>query len=299
MSHRSALLIVNQKSREGETDLGQITTLLRSHDLELIEAVSDHPHQVSALIRQHRGGVDSVILGGGDGTLNAAASALLETGLPLGILPLGTANDLARTLGIPLEVEAACEVIATGYRRPINLGTLNDRYFFNVAHIGLGVQVSRQLTSEIKSQWGVLAYFHSLLMAYKQNRPFRATIEYDDQRTRISSIEIAVGNGRHYGGGMTIAADATITDDHLYLYSIKPIGLWSMIRLAPTLRSGPQRSEEGIELLKAREIKIRTRRVMEVYADGESMTHTPVHFRVLVNALSVYVPEPSTAVAEE
>lgn len=299
MSRRSALLIVNQKSREGETGLGQIAELLNA--IDLIEAVSHHPSQVSELIRQHRKDVDSVILGGGDGTLNAAVGALLETGLPLGILPLGTANDLARTLAIPLELEGACRVIAEGHRRRINLGTLNDRYFFNVAHIGLGVQVSRQLSREIKSQWGVFAYFHSLFMAFKQNRPFRATIEYDDQRTRVRSIEIAVGNGRHYGGGMTIAADATITDDHLYLYSIKPVGLWNMIRLAPALRMGPQRSEEAIELLKAREISIRTRRPMEVYADGESMTHTPVQFRVLVNALLVYAPEhpPTTVVAEE
>lgn len=299
MARRSALLIVNQKSREGETGLEQIAELLNA--IDLIEAVSHHPGQVSELIRQHQKDVDSVILGGGDGTLNAAVGALLETGLPLGILPLGTANDLARTLAIPLELEGACRVIAEGHRRRINLGTLNDCYFFNVAHIGLGVQVSRQLSREIKSQWGVFAYFHSLLMAFKQNRPFRATIEYDNQRIRVRSIEIAVGNGRHYGGGMTIAAEATITDDHLYLYSIKPVGLWNMIRLAPALRMGPQRSEEAIELLKAREISIRTRRPMEVYADGESMTHTPVHFRVLVNALSVYAPEhtPTTAVAEE
>ncbi len=292
MSPQQALLIVNRKSRNGQTDLSAGLTLLKDRGLTLEEAFVDQPESIPELIRRHREKVDMIIVAGGDGTLNAAAEAVVESGLPLGILPMGTANDLARTLGIPTELPEACVVIAEGHTLAIDVGWVNGVYYFNVAHIGLGVRVTHQLSAEVKARWGVFGYLHSILKAFRENRAFRAHITFDNRHRRTRSIEIAVGNGRHYGGGMTIAEEATIYDRQLYLYSLKPLSLWKLITLAPALRSGRYVGQDGVELLKAQEIIIRTRKPMPIDTDGELRTRTPARFRVVPAALSVYVPEP-------
>jgi YegS/Rv2252/BmrU family lipid kinase len=277
-----------------------IAELLKSHGVDAIEASTNDCDDIKAAIHRYRENVDSIILGGGDGTFNAAAGVLAEVDLPVGILPMGTANDLARTLGIPVDLSEACQVIGEGRQYRIDLGRVNDGYFFNVAHIGLGVQVARDLSSDIKSRWGVFGYFHVLLTAFKKNRPFRARIEFDGHQTNLRSIQIAVGNGRHYGGGMVVAATATISDHRLHLYSIKPLNVWGMIRLAPVLRGGPQKNQQQeIDLFDAQEFTIHTPKPMAVYADGEQMTFTPVRFRVLKEAVAVYVPQHTPVITEE
>jgi hypothetical protein len=110
------------------------------------------------VIRRYQQQIDLVIVGGGDGTLNATIEAIIETQLPLGILPLGTANDLARTLAIPNSLPEACQIIASGNLRRIDLGSVNGKYFFNVASLGLSVKITQQLTKEIKRRWGIFAY---------------------------------------------------------------------------------------------------------------------------------------------
>jgi YegS/Rv2252/BmrU family lipid kinase len=292
VSLKQALLVINRKSRSGQTDLSAGLDLLKDRGLTVKEAVVDQPESIPELIRQHREKVDRIIVAGGDGTLNAAAEAMIEIGLPLGILPIGTANDLARTLGIPTELPEACAVIAEGYTHAIDVGWVNGVYYFNVAHIGLGVQVTHQLSAEVKARWGILGYLHGIFKAFQENRAFRAHITFDNRHRRTKSIEIAIGNGRHYGGGMTIAEEATIYDHQLYLYSLKPLSLWKLITLAPALRSGRYAGQDGVELLKAQEITIRTRKPMSIDTDGELRTHTPAHFRVIPAALSVYVTEP-------
>src|SRR3712207_6143705 len=124
MSQR-ALLLVNRHARQGQGSLDQAAGQLRDLGLQITEEPISKARRPSDLIRAYRGRVDLVIVGGGDGTLNAAVDGLVDAQLPLGILPLGTANDLARTLGIPTDLAAACQVIAAGQRRQIDLGWVN------------------------------------------------------------------------------------------------------------------------------------------------------------------------------
>lgn len=290
MSASRDLLIVNRKSREGDTDLGAALASLRATGVELIEVYPEHPGEAVDLIREHRGRIDRVLIGGGDGTISATAPALLGTGLPLGILPLGTANDLARTLGIPTELPAACDVIAHGERHRIDLGRVNGVYFFNVAHIGFAVKVTHHLSHETKRRWGVIGYAHGAWRALRANRSFRVEVLGEGRRTRLRSIQISVGNGRHYGGGLTIAEDARIDDHRLDLYSIAPQTVWSLLRLAPALRRGTHGRREDVLLMRGRAFEVRTRRRMPVATDGELTTHTPANFDLLPDAIEVFVP---------
>jgi diacylglycerol kinase (ATP) len=224
--NRRALLLVNRHSRQGEKGLPQAISCLEQLGIELIEESTEHFHHLAEVIHQYKHQVDLVIVGGGDGTLNAAVDGLVETQLPLGILPLGTANDLARTLGIPTSLPEACKIIANGEIRRIDLGWVNGKYFFNVASLGLSVKITQKLTKEVKQRWGVLAYAATALQVIWESRPFSANINANGQSISVKTVQIAVGNGRYYGGGMAVVHDATIDDQSLDLYSLEIKHWW-------------------------------------------------------------------------
>jgi diacylglycerol kinase (ATP) len=285
-----ALLIINNKSRSGSSDIQIAIDRLKSRGIDIIEGRPERSDHIAKLIHQYRGDVDCVIIGGGDGSMNAAASALVETQLPLGVLPMGTANDLARTLNIPADIEQAFDIIADGVLHRIDLGSVNGRYFFNVANIGLGVHVMRHLSPELKQRWGIFSYARGLIKAIRSFRPFHAEIICDDRARRMRTIQIAVGNGRYYGGGMTVSAQACIDDGRFFLYSLEPLSLWEMLKSAPAFRTGRFENRGPVDIDQGRDIEITTRKPMPVTADGELVTFTPVKFKLLANAIDVFVP---------
>lgn len=290
MSHR-ALLLVNRHARHGQKRVTEAIEKLKKLGLDLQEESTDHPQHLTELVRRYQNQVDLVIIGGGDGTLNAAVEALVEAQLPLGILPLGTANDLARTLEIPTSLLDACEIIAKGQVRRIDLGWVNGKHFFNVASMGLSVQITERLTKETKRRWGVFAYAIAALQAISKARPFRAEIQLDGETIRVKTVQIAVGNGRYYGGGMTVVHDATIDDQRLDLYSLELQHWWQFIALLPAMRRGRHAALRGVRTLCGQEIKVYTKKPRSINTDGEITTHTPAEFRVIPQALAVLVPQ--------
>jgi diacylglycerol kinase (ATP) len=289
LSGPSALVLINQGSRQGEADLRPALDVLRRALVEVIEVSSDDHRRLQQALAEHRDEVDRVVVGGGDGTLNAILDPLIETRLPLGILPLGTANDLARTLDLPSDLAGAAAVVAAGRTRQIDVGCVNGKHFFNVASLGLSTQVARELTRETKRRWGVLGYPIALWRAVHKRRSFRADIRCDEVRRRLHSIQIWIGNGRHFGGGMTIAANARIDDGRLDLVSLAPRSFWQLILSSARLRWG-HRHDERMRHWRGTEIEIRTRRPMAINTDGEVTTQTPADVRILPKAISVYVP---------
>lgn len=286
---RRALLLVNRSSRRGQESASEVVKQLQQ-DFHVVEESTEHPREISHLIRQHRHQVDLVIVGGGDGTLNAAIEGLMDTQLPLGIIPLGTANDLARTLGIPKSVSEACQIIANGQVKRIDLGWVNGKYFFNVASLGLSVQITQQLNDDLKRQWGVLAYAIAALQVIYRTRPFKAEICYLDRSIKVRTVQIAVGNGRYYGGGMVVDDDATIEDRKLDLYSLEIRHWWQIFPLIPAIMRGKQGSWPDVRTLKGQEIEIHTRKPYPINTDGEITTYTPAKFQLIPQALPVIVP---------
>ena len=291
MQPRRALLIVNTKSRSGKESLASAVELLRAEGVDHIHKECGTREDVSRLIREHGAGVDLVAVGGGDGTMNAAADGLMATGLPLGILPLGTANDLARTLGIAPDLERAVEVIATGHTRRIDLGLVNGHPFFNVASLGLSAELAAQLTREMKRRWGKLGYAVTALRVLARARPFRATIASEEGTVRVSTLQIAVGNGRFYGGGNAVEKTAAIDDQRLDLYSLEVRRAWKLALMARSFRQGEHGAWDEVRAIRAREFEVRTRRPKPINADGEIVTHTPARFTIRPEAVTVFAPQ--------
>ena len=286
---RTALLIVNENSRRGgEAD--EHIAHLEAGGLTLVREPAPGPEQVGDLIRGMRNEVDCVVLAGGDGTMTGAAIALRETGLPLGILPLGTGNDLARSLGLPLDAEGAAGVILAGSTRRIDLGSVNGHPFFNVASIGLTTEITRRLNRATKRRLGRLAYPFTAFRVALRSRRFGALIRCGDATHKVRTLQITVGNGRYYGGGMVVNEGAAIDDHMLDMVSLEPASKWRLLFMAAAFSSGEHDQLDSVRTDRATVVEVVTRHARPVSADGEIVTHTPARFGVIPEAVSVYVP---------
>jgi len=288
---RRALVIINSKSRGGKDAYKLAIDRLLAHGIDPVHRECATREQLSPLIEAHGTDVDVVIVGGGDGTLNAAAAGVLKVKRPMAIIPMGTANDLARTLGIPADPEEAIRIIAAAKTRFIDLGSVNGKLFFNVASVGLSAELARELTRDVKRRFGKLGYALAAMKVLIRARPFRATISDSTSRVRSLTLQVAVGNGRFYGGGNIVASAAQIDDGTLDLYSLEFLRAWKLVFLFRSFRRGEHTQLRDVRALRDTQFEIRTRRPRPVNADGEIVSQTPATFRILPKALEVIVPE--------
>ena len=245
-SKKRALLLFNAKARRGADRSTRSSARLHAGKIDVtIEPFSAFPEIARDIVRL-RENHDLIILCGGDGTIASGAMAVMESGLPLGIIPMGTANDLARTLDIPMDLVQAADLIVKGHSRRIDLGAVNGHAFFNVASIGLSSDLAQGLEPGLKRRFGRLGYALAAAKVLSKARPFTAWITEQGVKTKVRSFQIAVGNGRHYGGGNVVQEDAEIDDGHLDLYSLEMSSVWKLALLLRSFRSGtPWRLERG------------------------------------------------------
>jgi diacylglycerol kinase (ATP) len=286
---RRTLLLINRGSRFGEDALEQVREELeRLGPLLLVEP--DGPDDWSREIQEHVKRVEQVVVGGGDGTVNLALDGLIETGLPMGLLPLGTANDLARSLQIPEDLDKALAIIAAGQVRQLDVGYVNDKSFINAAGLGLGPLMTREMTAEIKSRWGVAAYLVGLTRAVRKHRAFFAEVSSDNRSQQAHFLQITVANGIHYGGGMTIADDARLDDGMLDVLLVRRQSRLDMMGNLLRLRFGKIRGAVDMTHWRCDQVRISTDQPMEVTADGELVARTPVVCHVRPGALGIFAP---------
>jgi diacylglycerol kinase (ATP) len=286
------LLVLNPRSRNGDAHVDDVVGAIRDAGVALIEDRPIAAESFAQLAQKYRSALrpcsDRIVVGGGDGTLNRLLPHLVSVSVPLGILPLGTANDLARTLGLPEELPAAIQTALNGRLIRIDLGRVNGRLFANVASTGLGPKVTEKLSADLKRPLGVLGYTRALLKAYRETRPSRYRISVDGgPERRLRAPHLAIGNGRFYGGGATVFERAMIDDQCLDLFSLAPLPLWRMILLAAWVRSGRHHAADQVFSAHGSTISIATGRRLPDSADGEMLTRTPARFDVLPQALSV------------
>ena len=287
-SEGGTLLLINPNARSGKLELGELIAPLQALG-PIIAPKSVGREAVRKAIAHYAGSVARVVIGGGDGSLHAALPAVLEARLPLGVLPLGTANDFARSLGIR-DVSGAVEVIISGRTKAVDIGVVNGTCFLNAVGIGLGPEINRNLDKESKSSFGVLAYLIHGLRNLRRNRGMYAILECDGSRHPLRSLQITIGNGIHYGGGMTIAKDARLDDGLLDVLSIPPQSAWRLLLRGPAIRSGNTGKIGELQTYRGKEVRVSTRKPRDVTADGEEVTRTPIECRIIAGQLQVFAP---------
>ncbi|MBD5653969.1 MAG: YegS/Rv2252/BmrU family lipid kinase, partial [Candidatus Eremiobacteraeota bacterium] len=273
-------MIVNEHARRGRDGVRRATAALRAVGHDVIAA--ELPRESDALtdlISSYRGRVDIVAVGGGDGTLISAIAGIRALDVPLLVLPLGTINELARTLGIPPGIEAACALLEHGSPRPIDVGSVNGRLFFNEASIGLSTHVALEQTEEVKSRFGMLAIPLATLRSLRSMRPYRLEVESESGNHTFRTVQLTVANSYRFGG-VVENDEARIDDGTLDLYSIDIRHAWDAfsVIVAVALKRFPK--ARCVEDLRGRRFVVRSRHRHRVFADGEPATHTPAEFLV-------------------
>ncbi|MBX7444931.1 MULTISPECIES: lipid kinase [unclassified Arthrobacter] len=297
----SAALVINAGARRAAAAPDLVLDKLERAGLPVsaVHHIRSGAELAGTLDRVAADGHDLVVVGGGDGTVSFAAGRLAGTRIVLGVLPLGTANDLARTLEIPSNLDAACAALADGKVVDIDLGRANGQPFLNVASVGLSVGVTESLSPRLKRRLGPLAYGVAAVRAYAKHKPFRARLEFPEGDHEVLELEdmlqVAVGNGRHYGGGNAVSPTAGIDDHTLDIYAIPGAPLREHVRIARLLKDGSFVERDGVYHLTTQRVRLVTEPPMPVNLDGEIATVTPADFTVDRNAVHVVVPRYSTA----
>ena len=299
--HGPAAQIVNTRSRTGERAFFQALDHLQELHVPVgVTYALRDPARLPETVRETLAdGYRFLILGGGDGSVSSVVDFLANHDTLLGLLPLGTANDFARTLGIPQDIEGACKTIAEGKVVDIDLGLAGDNYYVNVASVGLGVEATRALSPWLKRSTGPLAYPAAAIKAFLRHEPFSARLTFPDgdhepvEYDRL--LQVAVGNGRFYGGGMVVAPESGIDDKLLDIYAIDLGRRRDLIGVARYLKSGDFIKMEGVHYFRTPRVQIETDPDLAVNIDGEVVAMTPQDFSVAENALHVLVPQESDA----
>jgi diacylglycerol kinase (ATP) len=290
---KRALVLINPSARKAQ-EASHILSMLEKTSYSLIPASEKDPNNFAALIRRFENQVDLVIVGGGDGTIRSVLKPLRESGIPLGIMPLGTANNLARSLNIPEDLASACEILEFGAIKSIDLALANGIPFLNVVGLGLSTQINKAVPKDWKKRWGPLAYGFAGLKIARRMRPFSAKITVDNEQLLVKSLQITVCNGRYYGAGISISPEATLTDGLLHVCSTEVDYWWEGIRLLPRIWRGRLENACGLRTLSGSKIRIETHRPMSVDTDGEVVTKTPLTIDVLPKAIAVMGPKEKT-----
>ncbi len=225
----------------------------------------------------------------GDGLLGAVGGAMAGSEVPLGLIPAGRGNDLARALGIPSEPEAAVDAVLDGHSHRIDVGEANGKRFLGIASIGFDSECNR-LANETHFLRGNSVYAYSMTRTLIGWRSARFTIAVGEERKRLTGYFVAVANNSVYGGGMWIAPEAEIDDG---LFDVVAIGETGKLRFLWGLKDvlkGTHLDKEEVSVFRAPRLELDASRPFPVYADGDHLTDLPVSLRVLPRALSILVP---------
>ena len=316
-SRRRACLLVNPVGGTVAKDHGEqvagIWTALRAAGIwtEIVETKPDEPPHLVAR-RAVEEGFSMVIACGGDGTVGAVAKGLVGTDCPLGILPLGTFNNFARTLQLPLDLAAACRLLARGRVRRVDVGVANgEHYFFEAAGVGIDAQLF-PLGEEIKSGnwrrlWQALRAAYQaeperihfeldlpLAEAYQPTaaKPLSAVVPFAGGQRRgldFSAFMLIVANGRYYGSGFTVAPDALLDDGLFNIRIFRNFSKRELLRHFWSISRRRYAYSPKIDTFYASEVHITAKSDLPFHVDGYQVGRLPLHLKSLPSALKVIV----------
>ncbi|HWD40559.1 MAG TPA: YegS/Rv2252/BmrU family lipid kinase [Fimbriimonas sp.] len=289
------MLLVNTHSRRGQELFKSASERLRELKVPLKDSVEfdDFPNLLKRAKEEVDKGTPLLLVGGGDGSVNAMANVTAGTQTALGILPFGTGNAFARDLGI-LDVEQACEAIANGRVARVDIGSANEKAFVNVATVGLTTEIAKSLQESLKRKYGRFVYVYAVLTALRHIKPFHVNLETDNGQIDFMTLQVVVGNGRYHAGPFKVAPDAGITTGKLSVYALESASKAALLKLAIHLPRGDHVTLPEVHSESILRGVLSTTPVKTSIVDGEPGPKTPINFCVHPHGLKVIVPEDFT-----
>jgi YegS/Rv2252/BmrU family lipid kinase len=290
---REVALIVNPSAGGGRAAraLPAVEARLRALGVAAeVDATRDLGHAAELGTAAARAGRIVVTLGG-DGLIGCVAGALREVpGAVLGVLPGGRGNDFARVAGIPLDAEAACDVIAHGAPRLLDMGQAGDTAYIGIASLGFDSEANR-IANEAPARLGQLVYVYGALRALAGWKPAEFVLEVDGTRVRFSGWGVAMANTKAYGGGMFVAPDAELDDGALDVIRLERTSkVRFLTHVLPKVFKGDHVHEPSVHSLRGAVVRVEADREFVVYADGDPIGPLPMTFRALPGAVRVMLP---------
>lgn len=288
---RRAVLVVNERSRRGKELHAHAKRLLESRGITLDARFSSRSRRdiCSGIPEAIEAGHRLIIVGGGDGTLSAAFSHIAETDAVLGVLPCGTANSFARSLDIPVDLDAAIEVIVSGKVVDVDLGRVGDHYFSTVASVGLAAKIARHMPRLLKKYLGRLAYPIVALAQLRRYGAFQCTIVASGEKKVMRALEVRVANAA-YQGGVAVAAEADAESRDLVVKVTTGRSIGKLIRVWLRTTAGLSVDPEDVMTIRSDRFLIDASPRQYVSVDGEAFIRTPFEACVAKQALLVMVP---------
>lgn len=266
----------------------KVRGIMDSSGIDYGYALSEHPgHAVELAEQALAAGEKCIVAMGGDGTLREVAGVLVGKDSVLGLIPCGTGNDFARAVHIPQDVDAAMQILLNNPPRPIDAGSVNGAYFFNVAGFGFDTDVVKYTEKFKKKLNGNLPYMLGILQTLLHLTPRKMTVSYKGGEVTLPALLICAANGTHFAGGMNLAPNALQDDGMFDVCILHDIGVFAFLKLLPKFKKGKHLDSKHFTFLKTAKMKVTTELDCEVQLDGELVGHTPAEFIALPGALSM------------
>jgi YegS/Rv2252/BmrU family lipid kinase len=287
---KQAILIVNTHSRTGAEGFGEAVELLERAGISLIETQAiDDPAHLQYAVRKAVDEAPMVIVGGGDGTLSTSIDFFKDHETVFALLPLGTANSFARSLGIPLDLPGAIEVIASGIPRRIDLGCINGDYFGNSAVIGLSPLIAKTVPRRLKKYLGRVGY---ALWAAKVGfgfLPFKLIIDYGHAQSRVWATEVRIANGGYFGG-VELVEGAEVDSGEIVVQIVTGKSQRNLFNSWVSNMLKLRHRDQWQAEIHSKEVRLATEPVMDVTIDGEIAARTPIDVRIVPDAVVIAAP---------
>src|SRR5437868_9909707 len=239
-------------------------------------------------------GFEKIVAAGGDGTINEVVNGLAGTTATLGLLPIGTMNVFATELGLPVhDLELCWDIIRADGTRAVDLPKANQKFFVQLAGVGLDAQVVKETSSQLERNFGPLSYLISAAQIAARQPP-RLFIQSDDAAINEGSF-VLVGNGRHYGGPFPFFKHAVLDDGLLDVVAFKQIGYLEIIKYLQDVFFSSDISLPEVEYFQTRHLRITSDQEVPVELDGELVGNCPVDFQMHERRLCVLAPSVAAA----
>jgi len=291
---RSAAMVVNTRSRRGQKLFRRARERCEALPFPVDAYAVDDPAELEDTVRRALAKKpDLVMLGGGDGTISGLVDLLVGHDVILGVLPLGTANSFARTLGIPLDIDGALGVVADGRPRRIDLGMIDRDYYANCAAMGISPRIAETVPHGLKKVLGRAGYLGWAAYQFLRFRPFTLIVGEGEAAERLSVVEVRISNGP-YHGGQELVESAEVDSGEIVIQAVRGNVKGRLVHnwAANVIRHASRHRD--VREFRGKSFRIDSEPRLPISIDGEVLAHTPVTARVAAGVIRVMVPRDGT-----